>query len=90
MIYTRMIDDAKAVIDYDSTNEDLNLEMILAIKTMSERNDLDEEDLCIMVLSIFKDISEAKQLSLINMLISEVKGGNLWQELEDLSKSEKK
>lgn len=90
MIYTRMINDTKAVIDYDSTNKDLNLELFLAIKAMIERKDLDEEDLCIMVLGIFKDLSEYKQLSLINMLISKVKGGNLWQELEDLNKSEKK
>lgn len=90
MIYTRMINDTKAVIDYDSTNKDLNLEMFLAIKTMIERKDLDEEDLIIMVLGIFKTLSEDKQLILIDMLISKVKGGNLWQELEDLSKSEKK
>ena len=90
MIYTRMISDTKAVIDYDSTNKDLNLEMFLAIKTMFERKDLDEEDLCVMVLGIFKGLSEDKQLYLIDMLISKVQGGNLWQELEDLSKSEKK
>ena len=90
MIYTRMINDNQAVIDYDSTNKDLNLEMFLAIKTMIERKDLDAEDLCVMALGIFKYLSEDKQLILIDMLISEVKGGNIWQELEGLSKSEKK
>lgn len=90
MIYTRMISDSKAVIDYDNTHKDLNLELFLAVKIMFEHKDLDEEDLSIMVLGIFKTLSEDKQLILIDMLISKVKGGNLWQELEDLSKSEKK
>ena len=90
MIYTRMINDTKAVLDYDNTNKDLSLEIFLAIKTMFEHKDLDEEDLCIMILGIFKYLSEAKRLNLIDILINNVKGGNLWQELEDLSKSEKK
>lgn len=90
MIYTRMINDTRAVLDYDNTNKDLNLEMYLAIKTMFERKDLDEEDLCVMILGIFKNLSEANRLNLIDILINNAKGGNLWQELEDLSKSEKK
>ena len=90
MIYTRMINDTKAVIDYDSTNKDLNLEFFLAIKTMFERKDLSEEDLCVMILGIFKNLSETKRLKMVDILINNVKGGNLWQELEDLSKSEKK
>ena len=90
MIYTRMINDTKAVLDYDNTNKDLNLEFFLAIKTMFERKDLSEEDLCVMILGIFKILSEVKRLKMVDILIDNVKGGNLWQELEDLSKSEKK
>lgn len=90
MIYTRMINDTKAVLDYDNTNKDLNLEFFLAIKTMFERKDLSEEDLCVMILGIFKILSETKRLKMVDILIDNVKGGNLWQELEDLSKSEKK
>lgn len=90
MIYTRMINDTQAVLDYDNTNKDLNLEFFLAIKTMFERKDLSEEDLCVMILGIFKILSETKRLEMVDILINNVKGGNLWQELEDLSKSEKK
>lgn len=90
MIYTRMINDTQTVLDYDNTNKDLTLEMFLAIKTIFERKDLDENDLCVMILGIFKNLSEVKRLNLVDILINNVKGGNLWQELEDLSKSEKK
>lgn len=89
MIYTRLIEDNKAVLDYNGTNEDLNLEMLLTIKTMFERKDLDSHDLCVMVLSIFKHLKEVDRLTLVDMLIKDTIGGSLWQELEDLSKSEK-
>lgn len=86
MIYTRLIEDNKAVLDYNGTNEDLNLEMLLTIKTMFERKDLDSHDLCVMVLSIFKHLKEVDRLTLVDMLIKDTIGGSLWQELEDLSK----
>lgn len=85
MIYTRLIEDNKAVLDYNGTNEDLNLEMLLTIKTMFERKDLDSHDLCVMVLSIFKHLKEVDRLTLVDMLIKDTIGGSLWQELEDLS-----
>lgn len=90
MIYTRLIKDNSAVLDYKGTNEDLSLEMFLMIKTMFERKDLDNYDLCVLALGIFKKLNEPDKLTLIDMLIKDVKGGSLWQELEDLSKSEKK
>lgn len=90
MIYTRLIKDNRAALDYYGTNEDLNLEMCLTINTMFERKDLDTHDLCVMVLNIFKKLEEVDKLTLVDMLIKDVTGGSLWQELEDLSKSEKK
>lgn len=90
MIYTRLIEDNKAVLDYNGTNEDLNLEMLLTIKTMFERKDLDSHDLCVMVLNIFKHLKEVDRLTLVDMLIKDTIGGSLWQKLEGLSKSEKK
>lgn len=90
MIYTRLIEDNRAVLDYYGTNGDLNLEMLLTIKTMFERKDLDSHDLCVMALGIFKNLKEIDKLTLVDMLIKDVTGGSLWQELEDLSRSEKK
>lgn len=90
MIYTRLIEDNRAALDYYGTNEDLNLEMLLTIETMFKRKDLDSHDLSVMVLGICKNLKEVDKLTLVDMLIKDVTGGSLWQELEDLSKSEKK
>lgn len=43
-----------------------------------------------MILVIFKNLSEDSKIALSSLLIDDIKGGSLWQELGDLSKSEKK
>jgi len=90
MIYTRKFQENRAVLDYNGTNKDLRLEMLLTINTMLKNKDLEEDDLCILVLGMFKDLNDVNKLTLVDLLINNLKGGNLWQELEDLNKSEKK
>lgn len=90
MIYTRKIDDKKVVIDYSGTSRDLRLDILLSIKTMIDRKNIEENDLAVIILAIFKQLSDEGKIALTDLLVEEIKGGNLWQELEDLSKSEKK
>lgn len=90
MIYTRKINDKSAVLDYVGESKDLRLEILLAIKSMIDNNNIESYDLAVIVLCIFKRLEDIDKISLVDMLIKETKGGNLWQELEGLSKSEKK
>lgn len=90
MIYTRKINDKSAVLDYVGESKDLRLDILLAIKTIIDNKDLESYDLAVVVLCIFKSLEDIDKIALADMLIEETKGGNLWQELEDLSKSEKK
>ncbi len=90
MIYTRRINDKSGVLDYAGTSRDLRIDILLSLKTMIERKDIEENDLATMILVIFKNLSEDSKIALSSLLVDDIKGGNLWQELEDLSKSEKK
>ena len=90
MIYTRRINDKSAVLDYSGKNRDLRLDILLIIKTIIDNKDIESYDLAVIITLIFKNLEETDKIALVNMLIEEIKGGNLWQELEDLSKSEKK
>lgn len=90
MIYTRRFEENKAAIDYAGTSRDLRLDILLSIETMIERKDIEESDLAVMILAISKNLSEEAKIALASLIIDDVKGGNLWQKLEDLNKSEKK
>lgn len=90
MIYTRKISDKTAVVDYSGTSRDLRLDILLSIKTMIDCKNIEESDLAVIILAIFKKLSDEGKIVIINLLVEEIKGGSLWQELEDLSKSEKK
>lgn len=90
MIYTRRFEENKAVLDYAGTSRDLRLDILLILMNMIERKDIEENDLATMILVIFKNLSEDSKIALSSLLIDDIKGGSLWQELEDLSKSEKK
>jgi len=90
MIYIRKNSDKTAVIDYSGTSRDLKLDILLSIKTMIDRKNIEENDLAVIILAIFKQLSDEAKIALTDLLVEEIKGGNLWQELEGLSKSEKK
>lgn len=90
MIYIRQFEDNKAVLDYDGTNKDLRLEMLLTIDSMFKSKDLEQSDLGLMILDIFKKLDDINKLTLISMMVEDAKGGKLWQELEGLNKKEKK
>lgn len=90
MIYTRKISDKTAVVDYSGTSRDLRLDILLSIKTMIDRKNIEENDLAVIILAIFKQLSDEGKIALTDLLVEEIKGGSLWQELEGLSKSEKK
>lgn len=90
MIYTRRFGENKAVLDYAGTSRELRVDILLIIKNMIECKDIEENDLATMILVIFKNLSEDSQIALSSLLIDDIKGGSLWQELGDLSKSEKK
>lgn len=90
MIYTRKVNDNTGILDYSGNHEELRLEIVMAIKSMIECEDLESSDLCVLVSIIFKNLKEIDKLTLMDMLIKDIKGGNLWQELEGLSKEEKK
>lgn len=90
MIYTRRFEENKVVLDYAGTSRDLRVDILLILKNMIERKDIEENDLATMILVIFKNLSEDSKIALSSLLIDDIKGGSLWQELEDLSKSEKK
>lgn len=90
MIYIRKINDKSVVLDYVGTSRDLKLDILLAIKTMIDNKNIDSYDLATIILIIFKKLEDVDKVALVEMLIEETKGGNLWQELEGLSKSEKK
>lgn len=90
MIYTRKINDKTGISDYSGTSEELCLEILMTIKNMIECEDLESRDLTVLVLYFFKNLKELDKMLLIDELYNDVKGGKLWQELEGLSKSEKK
>lgn len=90
MIYTRRINDKSAVLDYVGKGRDLRLDILLVIKTIIDNKDIESYDLAVIILLIFKGLEVVDKVALVDMLIEETKGGNLWQELEALSKSEKK
>ncbi len=90
MIYIRRFEENKAALDYAGTSRDLRLDILLSIKNMIERKDIEENDLATMILVILKNLSEDSKIALASLLVDDIKGGNLWQELEGLSKSEKK
>lgn len=90
MIYIRKISDKTAVVDYSGISRDLRLDILLSIKTMIDRKNIEENDLAVIILAIFKQLSDEGKIALTDLLVEEIKGGSLWQELEDLSKSEKK
>lgn len=91
MIYTRTTNKKNVILDYDGTNEDLKNEILLVIETLFENKDLEEVDLAVMIITAFEQIEdETKKLALIRVLIDKIKEGKLWQELEGLSKQEKK
>ena len=91
MIYTRKTDKKSVLIDYNGTNEDLRTEILLLIETIFENKDFEETDLGLIVIKAFEQIEdETKKLALIRVLLDEIKEGKLWQELEGLSKQEKK
>lgn len=90
MIYTRKINDKKALLDYVGKSRDLRLDIALALKTMIDNKDIESYDLAVIILIIFKNLEDIDKISLVDMLIEETKGGNLWQELEGLNKQEKK
>ena len=90
MIYTRKINDKTGILDYSGAHEELRLEMFMTIKSMIESEDLESRDLSVMILCIFKELNDVDKLTVVDMLTKDIKGGSLWQELEDLSKSEKK
>lgn len=90
MIYTRKINDKSAVLDYMGKSKDLRLDILLAIKTMIDNKDIESYDLAVIILCIFKKLEDVDKISLVDMLIEDMKGGNLWQELEGLSRFEKK
>lgn len=56
---------------------------------MIERKDIEESDLATITLVIFKNLSDDSKIALSSLMVDDIKGGSLWQELE-LSKSEKK
>jgi len=91
MIYTRITNKKSVMLDYYGTNEDIRDEILLIIETAFENKDLDEGDLAVMIITAFEQIEdETKKLALIRLLIDEIKGGKLWQELKGLSNQEKK
>lgn len=78
MIYTRKISDKTAVIDYSGTSRDLRLDILLSIKTMIDRKNIEENDLAVIILAIFKQLSDEAKIALIDLLVEEIKGGSLW------------
>lgn len=90
MIYTRKINDKTGITDYSGTSEELIFEILMTIRSMIEHEDLESRNLEVLAVYVFKNLKEIDKLIFIDRVISEVKGGNLWQELEGLSKSEKK
>lgn len=90
MIYTK-ITNKSVMLDYYGTNEDIRNEILITIETAFENKDLDEGDLAVMIITAFEQIEDdIKKLTLIRLLIDEIKEGKLWQELEGLNKQEKK
>lgn len=86
MIYTRRFNDKAATLDYTGTNRELKLDIMLSIKNMYDNKDIEKDDLIEIIYLLFRQLEEEYKILLIDLLIDDIKGGNLWQELEDLSK----
>lgn len=86
MIYTRRFNDKAATLDYTGTNRELKLDIMLLIKNMYDNKDIEEDDLIEIIFLLFRQLEEEYKILLVDLLIDDIKGGNLWQKLEDLSK----
>lgn len=86
MIYTRRFNDKAATLDYTGTNRELKLDIMLLIKNMYDNKDIEEDDLIEIIFLLFRQLEEVYKILSVDLLIDDIKGGNLWQELEGLSK----
>lgn len=86
MIYTRRFNDKAATLDYTGTNRELKLDIMLLIKNMYDNKDIEEDDLIEIIFLLFRQLEEVYKILSVDLLIDDIKGGNLWQEPEGLSK----
>lgn len=90
MIYTRMIDENR-LIDCQGNHKELRNEIASIVTIFFNQKKFSEDDISILILSILDLIKDdEKKLAMISIIIDDIKGGKVWQELEALSKSVKK